>query len=234
MKIEELIVDGHFTGTTAQALSYDLADQATQFCVTLPGESQENVKKKLRTMAKTLAALRIAALAVLCLCLAGCNFSVFDACLTAAAGLEVATSASSATPAQKAEVYAWVQTLTAGVERSTIHVASGGTAAQIAVEVTADMAAAVVQGQQLTGLPQDLAITVAVTMASVNAILQAYQPPAATTLNVASQDTTWRTVTLPPPPDRVVKLSARDREHLVKIRARAAAISDDAQRAGQQ
>jgi len=220
MTIQELLVDGHFAGTTAQELAYNLADQATQFCVTLPGESQANVKKKLRTMAKTLRALRIAALAAVCLALAGCNFSVFDACLVSAAGLEVIASTSkSATPEQKAEALAWVQAVTSGVSQASADVAAGGTPASIAAAVTEDMFAAFVSQPQLAGWPTDLALAVSATAATVNAILEAYRPAGAT-INLTH--------------GAKVKTSKIDQKRALEIKSRAQAISDDAQRVGQQ
>ena len=158
---------------------------------------------------------------VSCIVLAGCNIlNVFDACLASASALTVSVTASSdATPAQKAEVLAWGQTLTVGVAQAAMDVSTGGTVAQIATKVTADMALTVAQAQQLTGLPKDLAAVVAVTMASVDAILRAYQPPA---LEASYQHVLGNPVAI----------SAKDRAHLGKIRTRALAIGVDAQGAG--
>ena len=58
-----------FIGTPAQAQAYDLSSQALVVCHALPQTSKDEIVKNLDTMDRTLAALRIAALAVLCFAL---------------------------------------------------------------------------------------------------------------------------------------------------------------------
>ena len=215
--------NGTFMGTgtevqkEAQKQAYGLSNQAMVLCRAISTTPKDQLVKNLDTMAKTLAALRIAALAVLCFALAGCNFNtlnVFDVCLASGAALVInVTNSTDATVAQKDAVFAWDQTLVAGVDQACADIAQGGTAARIGVEVTADMALAVAQGQQLVGLPKDLAVVVATTMVTVEAILKAYQVTAVATAHTIG--------------GAQAQLSAKDWEHLSEIRAFAGVLAAD-------